>query len=95
MKPTVNIASVQVGPSTEDHVFIVAELSANHLGHYENAERLLLAAKEAGADVAKFQHFTADRIVSDVGFSDDKVGKVSHQAGWRRSVSEMRILRFR
>ena len=62
----------------------IADIAANHDGDLGRAKDLIFRAKEAGADVAKFQHFTADRIVSDVGFSDDKVGKVSHQAGWRR-----------
>lgn len=35
--------------------FIVAELSANHLGDYERAVRLVEAAAEAGADAVKLQ----------------------------------------
>lgn len=69
--------------------YFIADIAANHDGDLERAKDLIFKAKEAGADVAKFQHFKADRIVSDVGFSDDNVGKVSHQAGWRKSVSEI------
>src|SRR5581483_6809388 len=69
--------------------FFIADIAANHDGDLERAKDLICKAKEAGADVAKFQHFKADRIVSDVGFSDEAVGKVSHQAKWRKSVSEI------
>jgi len=67
----------------------IADIAANHDGDLGRAKDLIFWAREAGADVAKFQHFMADRIVSDVGFSDDSVGKVSHQASWRKSVSEI------
>lgn len=69
--------------------YFIADIAANHDGDLERAKDLIWKAKEAGADVAKFQHFKADKIVSDVGFADDDVGKVSHQATWRRSVSEI------
>ena len=36
-------------------VFIVAEMSANHLQDYDRAVRILHAAKEAGADAVKLQ----------------------------------------
>ena len=35
-------------------VFIVAELSANHLQKFDNAVKLIRAAKEAGIDAVKF-----------------------------------------
>ena len=41
--------------------------------------------REAGADVAKFQHFEAETIVSDKGFRDLK-NKISHQAKWKKSI---------
>ena len=46
-------------------VFIIAELSANHLRSYENAVRLIKAAKEAGADAIKLQTYTPDTITID------------------------------
>ena len=45
--------------------FIVAEISANHLGDLERALKLIDAAKAAGADAVKFQTFTVKSMVSD------------------------------
>lgn len=46
-------------------VFIVAELSANHLQKFDNAVKLIKAAKEAGADAIKLQTYTPDTITID------------------------------
>ncbi|MBR6257088.1 MAG: pseudaminic acid synthase [Lachnospiraceae bacterium] len=46
-------------------VYIVAEMSANHLQDYDRALRILHAAKEAGADAIKLQTYTADTITID------------------------------
>jgi pseudaminic acid synthase len=43
-------------------VYIVAELSANHHQDFQEAERLVRAAKECGADAVKLQTYTADTI---------------------------------
>lgn len=43
-------------------VFIVAEMSANHLGDYEKAVQLIYAAAEVGADAIKLQTYTADTM---------------------------------
>lgn len=42
--------------------YIIAELSANHNGDIENAKRLLRMAKQAGANAAKLQTYSADTI---------------------------------
>lgn len=42
--------------------YIIAELSANHNGKIENALRIILEAKKAGADAVKLQTYTADTI---------------------------------
>ena len=68
--------------------YFIADIAANHDGDLGRAKDLIWLAKEAGADCAKFQHFLANRIVSDVGFSDG-VGQVSHQASWKKSVAEI------
>lgn len=41
---------------------MVAELSANHLGDYDRAKRLVNAAAEAGADAIKLQTYTPDTM---------------------------------
>lgn len=46
-------------------VFIIAEMSANHLQDYDRALAILHAAKEAGADAIKLQTYTADTITLD------------------------------
>ena len=43
-------------------VYIVAELSANHHQDFEQAIRIIEAAKEAGADAIKLQTYTPDTI---------------------------------
>ena len=42
--------------------FIVAELSGNHRGSFDEAVALVTAAKEAGADAVKLQTYTEDTI---------------------------------
>lgn len=46
-------------------VFIIAEMSANHLQKYDNAVKLIKAAKEAGADAIKLQTYTPDTMTID------------------------------
>lgn len=43
---------------------IIAEAGVNHNGDLELADRLVDAAAEAGADLVKFQTFSADRLVT-------------------------------
>ena len=63
--------------------YFIADLASNHDGDLERAKDLIWISKESGADCAKFQHFLAERIVSDYGF---KNMKISHQANWNDSV---------
>lgn len=45
-------------------VLIIAEAGVNHNGNMEMARELIDVAAEAGADIIKFQTFSADRLVS-------------------------------
>lgn len=46
-------------------VFIIAELSANHMNDFDIAVKTINAMKDAGADAVKFQTYTADTITID------------------------------
>jgi N-acetylneuraminate synthase len=72
-----------------DHpTYFIADIAANHDGDLERAKSLIFLAAESGASAAKFQHFTAGTIVSDVGFKT--LGEQqSHQASWKKSVFEV------
>lgn len=48
--------------SSSDPVYIVAELSANHCQNFEQAVKLIKAAKEAGADAVKLQTYTPETM---------------------------------
>ena len=83
---TLEINSRKIG---RDHpVYFIADIAANHDSDLARAKELIRLAAEAGADAAKFQHFTAATIVSDRGFKDLGATR-SHQAGWKKSVFEI------
>lgn len=47
-------------------VIIIAEAGVNHNGDYHRAEKMILAAKEAGADYVKFQTAVPELVISSV-----------------------------
>lgn len=49
--------------------FVIAEIGCNHKGDMETAKELIRAAKDCGADVAKFQKRTPRELLSDVEFN--------------------------
>lgn len=51
--------------SEKQSIFIIAEMSANHLQKFDNAVKIIKAAKEAGADAIKLQTYTPDTITID------------------------------
>lgn len=63
MAKSINISGREIG--NNDDVFIIAELSANHNGSFENAVKLIKEAKKAGVDAVKLQTYTADSITID------------------------------
>jgi sialic acid synthase SpsE len=69
--------------------YFIADIAANHDGSLQRAKDLIYLAKEAGSHCAKFQHFKANKIVSDFGFSSIAKKSMSHQAGWHKSVAEI------
>jgi pseudaminic acid synthase len=60
MIQSIQIGSHRIGPGNP--VYVVAELSANHNQDFDQAARIIRAAKEAGADAVKLQTYTPDTI---------------------------------
>jgi len=73
--------------SIDSPVYFIADIGANHDGDIERAKELIWLAAESGADAVKFQHFSADSIVSDFGFNALE-NKFSHQSKWEKPVYE-------
>lgn len=67
--------------------YFIADIASNHDGDLERAKELIWLCKESGADAVKFQHFKAEKIVSDFGFKQLK--QSSHQANWKKSVFDV------
>lgn len=85
-EPVIHIGSREISPTAAS--YFIADIASNHDGDLERAKALIHIAKEAGADAVKFQHFKADKIVSDQGFRD--LGdQMSHQAKWDKPVFEI------
>jgi N-acetylneuraminate synthase len=80
-----NINGAEIGPNRK--TYFIADIAANHDGDLGRAKELIFKAAEAGADAAKFQHFSAETIVSDYGFKS--IGPRTHQANWSKSVFEV------
>lgn len=85
-QPTLEIQGHKIG----DHhpTYFIADIAANHDGDLERAKDLIYLAAESGSSAAKFQHFTAETIVSDKGFKS-LASQQSHQASWKHSVFEV------
>ena len=52
-------------------VLIIAEAGVNHNGDFDIAKKLVESAKEAGADIVKFQTLNADKLVSKYAMKAD------------------------
>ena len=51
--------------------YIIAELGSNHNGNMDLAKKLIVEAKEAGADCVKFQSWSKDTIFSRKKYEDN------------------------
>lgn len=63
MKKDILLGKKHVNKDTP--VYIIAEMSANHLMDYERAKSIIRQVKEAGADAVKLQTYTAETITID------------------------------
>ena len=73
MIEAIEIDGCSIGPGQP--VYVVAELSANHHQDFDQAVRLVHAAKEAGADAVKLQTYTSDTITIDCDAAPFRIGK--------------------
>jgi N-acetylneuraminate synthase len=53
----------------------IAEISANHLGNFERAKKLVLAAINSGASAVKFQTYTAATMTLDLEIPEFRISK--------------------
>ena len=67
--------------------YFVAEIGANFDNSLDKAKKLCDAAKEAGADCAKFQSFISEKIVAPKGFQ--KMHLKGVHGSWGRPVNEV------
>ena len=65
--------------SEDSPVFVIAEMSANHLMDFDRAVAVMQAAKDAGVDAVKIQTYTADTITLDC---DDPCFQITQGTLW-------------
>lgn len=73
LPPPIKIGNRLIGVGQP--VYIIAEMSANHGQSFDQAVRLVHAAKEAGADALKLQTYTPDTITIDCDNKDFFINK--------------------
>ncbi|MCX5847510.1 MAG: pseudaminic acid synthase [Deltaproteobacteria bacterium] len=73
MKKEISIKEKSIGCGQP--VYVIAEMSANHGGEFEQAVKIIHAAKEVGADAIKLQTYTPDTMTIDCEKVDFLVGK--------------------
>lgn len=78
MNESLMIKQIKIGDrivGDNNPVYIVAELSANHKQDFDQAVKLVKAAKEAGADAIKLQTYTPDTMTIDCDNEYFRIGK--------------------
>lgn len=73
MEHNITINGRQIGEGKP--VYVVAEMSANHSQDFDQAVRILKAAKEAGADAVKLQTYTPDTMTIHCDNEYFQIGK--------------------
>ncbi|MAE81217.1 MAG: pseudaminic acid synthase [Flammeovirgaceae bacterium] len=73
MKPSITINGRRIG--TDEPVYIIAEMSANHDQDFDKAVQILKAMKESGADAVKLQTYTADTMTIDCDNTYFQIGE--------------------
>jgi len=73
MKKNVTIKDRTIGTGHE--IYIVAEMSSNHLKNFDRASNIIKAAKEAGADAIKVQTYTPATLTIDSDNEYFHIGK--------------------
>ena len=58
----INIGNKRVGG--KNPIYFIAEIGVNHCGDINLAKKMIIAAKQSGADAVKFQTFSAELLVT-------------------------------
>lgn len=78
---SIKIGKKTIGASNSTS-YIIAEIGSNFDGSFVKAKKMIQLAKKSGADAAKFQSFTTEKILSRKGFEN----KLAFQSKWNKPV---------